>query len=136
MTAGLLLILLAPATLWAQGELTLEGVAALAGLTERVARLEALFEGPGAVEVDETTCSIGRPGDLQDETVMRYKEQFDEWVEMDEVWFVDMRQSIESGHTIVVYADDHPAYADWFVAETWDGCTFVGASDWYWREAE
>ena len=86
--------LVAPATLWAQEELTLEGLAAqLTALSARVERVEALWEGPGAVEVDATTCSIGMPDSLQDETALLHKEKFDEWVDMNSVWPIDIRHS-------------------------------------------
>lgn len=128
---AVILAVLIPAAVWAQEEVTLEKLADIvAGLTERVERMETLWDGPGAVQVDETTCSIGRPQDLQDETALRYKEQFDEWVDMDSVWLIDVRHSMESGHTILVFADSIWS-PDYSVAETWDGCTFVGSSDWW-----
>ncbi len=126
-----------PNLLLAQDDLTLESLAEqLAALTARVERVEALFVGPGARDVDETTCQIGKRRLVQDETVIRYKEQFDEWIDPSDVWWSEIRYSRESGRITIIYADDIPGgypSDEKYVSEEWDGCEFIGSSDW-WEE--
>lgn len=105
----------------------------LAGLAARVERIESVWEGPGAIEVDGG-CVIGMPDQLQDETVMKYKDQFDEWLDTNSIWPIEIRHDSDSGHTVIVYADDIGMFADYFVAESWDGCEFAGSTDWYEEE--
>ena len=117
---------------WAQEEgVTLDKLAEeIAGLARRVERIESIWAGPGAIEV-VGGCVIGMPDHLQDETVMKYKEQFDEWLDTNSVWPIEIRHESGSGYTVIVYADDIGMFADYFVAETWEGCEFVGSTDWY-----
>ena len=136
---GIVIVVLSlslPNLLLAQSELTLESLAEqLVALTARIERIETLWDGPGAADVDGTTCQIGRRNHVQDETVVRYKEQFDVWLDPKEIWFSEIRYSRGNGRTIIVYADDVPSgyYDEKYVSEEWDGCEFMGSSDW-WEE--
>lgn len=124
---------------WAQeDDVSVEGLAdglstlteTVTGLVSRVERIESLWSGPGAIDV-EGGCVIGMPDHLQDETVLKYKEQFDEWLDTDSVWPVEIKHEPDTGHTVIVYADDIGMFADYLVAESWSGCDFVGSTDWY-----
>ncbi len=121
---------LTPSALWASDEISLEELAeTVADLVTRVERIEAIWAGPGAIEVDGG-CLIGMQDGLQDETVLKYKEQFDEWVDTDDIWPVQIKQEAETGYTVIVYADGIGMFSAYLVDEVWDGCDFVGSSEW------
>lgn len=114
--------------------LTLEVLAeSIASLTARVEALESIFEGPGAKAITDGVCVIGLGDGIQDETVFKYKEAYGEWPDFGQ---------IDIGHIIVDSNSDEITvvheYAVWFtrryVDEIWNGCEFVGSSDW--REGE
>lgn len=125
--------------LLAQGDLTLESLAetvstlteTVTGLSARVETIEALFAGPGAIELDEALCEIGAVASLQDATVLKYKEKWDKWPDMDEIFVISVLYSSESNHVFIVYESGY--FEERFVTEKWDGCEFVGSSDW-WEE--
>ena len=125
-----LLALLVPSALWAQEELTLELLAGrLDDLVTRVEALEKLWAGPGAIELANGDCLIGSQDQIQDETVLGYKEKFDKWLSTDFVSLHQIVYSPESGHTFVTYADS--PFASKLVVEEWSGCEYIGSSDWY-----
>lgn len=135
-----LLAALIPSVLLAQDEITLESLAesftdlaeTVESLVTRVNDLEAIYDGPGAEETGDGGCaiayaSIGDDPLIQDSTVLAYKEAFDEWLSTDEVSILGVKQLPDSGQTVVVYTH---LWTDRTVAETWEGCDFVGASEW------
>lgn len=127
-----------PALLLAQGELSLEGlstrlqvlVARMNALTERIEFIEAVWTGPGAVNLGNGTCIIGGQGvdSMQDITVLKYKETYGEWPGDFDVSFHSVRYDANTGHTLVVYSKG--MFNDAGATEVWDGCTFVESSDW------
>lgn len=130
--AIMIVLLVVPAVVLAQeAEMTMEDLAGrIADLTERLERVELLFHGPGAIEVDGG-CVIGMPDHLQDETVLKYKEKFDEWLDTNSIWPVEIRNDTKTGNTTIVYTDDIGMFADYQVEESWSGCEFLGSTDWY-----
>lgn len=141
--------LLVPGALLAQDELTLEGLAkqvtalvervdavgeSVTAMTERVEMIESMWEGPGALIIDEERCRTGgnpRTHGLQDETVLRYKDTYDEWPEMVDIRVAEIVWMADHKRTGIVYVD----YAkNRYFMEIWEGCHFVGSSDWWIRE--
>ena len=128
---------------WAQEEgVTLERLAEMVEAMEaRVGALEGIFAEVGPVEAYENGCLIGidryaaNELDLQtlrDETVLKYKEQYGKWLQLDDVRIQTILYNAETGRLgisyLAGYSDSGP-----FVVEEWDGCEFVGSSDW-WEE--
>ena len=149
-TVAVALFALLPAVLLAQDELTLENLAeTVAGLTERidavevlitgpdslsdrVATIEALFTGPGSTAVPNSTeCITGERRSLQDESVIKHKEKYDEWADPEDAWIVEVRYDVESETVKIKY--ELGLFEDKFVVETWDGCEFLHSSEW-WEE--
>lgn len=132
------LTVLVPGVLLAQDELTLQGLAEViadvveevAHLAERVATIEAIWTGPGPIILEDGDCAIGLDNSLQDETVIKFKDTYDEWLDVDSMDIVQVLYLPETGHIAVVYEE---FWADKYVIENWDGCEFLGSSDW-WEE--
>jgi len=133
--AGLIAVLLAllvgVSMAYAQDEeLTLEGLAETgAGLVGRIEAIEGLFDGPGAIELEDNRCVLGVGEHLQDATVIKYKDTYDEWLIVEFLNIVAVQHSSESGNVSILYED----WDERFVIEEWSGCEFVGSSDW-WEE--
>ena len=133
------LTVLAPAVLWGQGEVTLDGLADdLSALTEtvtalvtRVERIESIWDGPGSTEIGDDVCLLSERGTMQDETVLKYKEKYDKWLDLKFSMMQQVRYSADTGHILIVYADG--PFASKLVIEEWNGCEFVESSDW-WEE--
>lgn len=131
------LAILAPTLLLAQDDITLQSLSdridalttTVTDLTTRLEAAESVWEGPGAIENSDGSCQIGMDEHVQDQTVMKYKEQYDEWLDTNDIWFRHIVYDPESGHILVTYADDI-----WDgsreVTEEWNGCEFIGSSDW------
>lgn len=134
------LTLLVPGVLLAQDEITLEGLAEqvtevveqVTDLAERIELIESLWKGPGSTDLGDDLCLISLRDTLQDETVMKYKAQYDEWLDPQSTWFVGVTYAKDTGHILITYADDLWGDAN-KVIEEWNGCEFVGSSDW-WEE--
>jgi len=143
------LAVLAPTALLASDEVTLEDLAALFlslsgrtdALEDRLGALEGLFTEDGAVESYENGCLIGiekytadaldvQP--LRDETVLKYKEQYGDWLDLSEVQIISILYNTDTKAIGIMYrkgwADSGP-----FVTEEWSECEFVQSSDW-WEE--
>ena len=122
----------------AQDELTLEDLAeglnaalqSIGLLAERVTTIEKRFEGPGAIVLEENRCVLGLDDHLQDSTVIKFKDQYDEWLDVDDVSVVAVQYSLELDHVSIIYEE---WYSDRFVIEEWSKCEFIGSSDW-WEE--
>ena len=134
------LALLMPGVLLAQDEITLEGLAEQVGkvvehvadLAERVAALEQMWTGPGAMEIaDGVACVIGENTELQDETVLRYKEQFGDWPDLEEVVMWAVVYNKETGYTVINFTSNRWGLDEKRVAERWDGCEFVESPEWW-----
>ena len=101
-------------------------------MSDRLADLEAIWDGPGPVYLDNGHCILAIPGPgglrltLQHETVVRYMAQFDALPAAYGVHSVQVDP--ESGEILIFYEtrDERPLY----VIERWYGCEFRGSSDW------
>lgn len=127
------LALLVPSVLLAQDALTLEGLAKqVTDLAERIAIIEEIWMGPGPIVLEDGDCTIGLNKSLQDETVIKFKDTYDEWLTVDGVRISQIMYLPESGNIAVVYEEywDRPST---YVIESWNGCEFLGSSDW-WEE--
>ncbi len=132
------LALLVPGALLAQDELTLESLAEqvaeivgqVADLAERVATIEDIWTGPGPIVLEDGDCVIGFNESLQDETVIKFKDTYDEWLDVDDVNIVQVMYLPKSGNIAVVHEE---FWDDRYVIESWNGCEFIGSSDW-WEE--
>ena len=130
--------IITPTILFAQDELTLESLSTrIAALTEalndhatRLQRIEELWSGPGALEMFDNGCTISSAGDLQNETVLKYKEKWDEWVVVERVEVAGVLYSTENDRVGILYQVGYPRR---WVTETWSGCEFIESSDW-WEE--
>jgi len=125
--------------LLAQDELTLEGLAgkvtAFVGrvdaVGERVEAVQSMWEGPGATLLDDGRCRIGgRPHshERQDETVLKHKVTYDMWPNIGNFSVVEIIWMADLELTGIVYED---YYRDRYVIEIWEGCEFIGSSDWW-----
>ncbi len=130
--AGLVVLWVSiPGLLLAQDENGLAGLAAqVRDLAERVAFLEAIWSGPGALDLGNGLCEIAFHGTAQDSTVLKYKETFDDWPDMDYLQIAGVAYVQETGEVLIRY--EH-LYDDQFVVERWQACEFLESSDW-WEE--
>ena len=105
-------------------------------MSDRLADLEAIWDGPGPVYLDHGHCVLatfgagGPPLTLQHQTIVRYMAQFDALPAEYSVYSV--QGDPESGEILIFYVThgQRPLY----VIERWYGCEFRGSSDW--MEAE
>ena len=101
-------------------------------MSDRLADLEAIWDGPGPAYLDHGHCVLatfgagGPPLTLQHETIVRYMAQFDALPPEYGVYAV--QGDPESSETLIFYVthDEKPLY----VIERWYGCEFRGSSDW------
>ncbi len=101
-------------------------------MSDRLADLEAIWDGPGPAYLDNGHCILAIPGPgglrltLQHETIVRYMARFDALPAAYSVHSV--RVDPESGEILIFYEthDERPLY----VIERWRGCEFRGSSDW------
>lgn len=127
-----------PSILLAQDELTLESLSdrieavieALQNHDSRLQRIEEIWSGPGALEMFDNGCTISSAGNLQDETVLKYKEKWDEWVVVERVEVAGVLYSTDSDRVGILYQVGYPRR---WVTEAWSECEFIESSDW-WEE--
>ena len=139
----LVLALAAPQFILAQEEITLEDLAEqvqdfvtqvqdivtdLQDVVTRVETLEAVWEGPGAYLTKEGNCSIGVDRSLQDSSVLKYKEQFEEWPNFSYLNIKVVELVSETGEMAITY--DFAINRDHRVTEIWKGCDFVESVAW------
>ncbi|MCY3897454.1 MAG: hypothetical protein OXO50_01290 [Caldilineaceae bacterium] len=101
-------------------------------MSDRLADLEAIWDGPGPTYLDDGHCILAIPGPgglrltLQHETIVRYMARFDALPAAYGVHSVQVDP--ESGEILIFYEtrDERPLY----VIERWNGCEFRGSSDW------
>ena len=113
------------------GALELE-LLSVGDMSDRLADLEAIWDGPGPAYLDNGHCILAIPGPgglrltLQHETIVRYMARFDALPAAYNVHSVQVDP--ESGETLIFYEtrDEKPLY----VIERWHGCEFRGSSDW------
>jgi len=113
------------------GALELE-LLSVGDMSDRLADLEAIWDGPGPAYLDNGHCILAIPGlgglrlTLQHETIVRYMARFDALPAAYSVHSVQVDP--ESGETLIFYEtrDERPLY----VIERWHGCEFRGSSDW------
>ncbi|MCY4082801.1 MAG: hypothetical protein OXF54_21345 [Caldilineaceae bacterium] len=101
-------------------------------MSDRLADLESIWDGPGPAYLDNGHCILAIPGPgglrltLQHETIVRYMARFDALPAAYSVHSVQVDP--ESGEILIFYEthDERPLY----VIERWRGCEFRGSSDW------
>ena len=101
-------------------------------ISDRLADLEAIWDGPGPAYLDHGHCILATSGAggpllaLQHETIVRYMAQFDALPIEYSVHSV--QGDPESGEILIFYETrgERPLY----VIERWHGCEFRGSSDW------
>lgn len=101
-------------------------------MTDRLAALEAVWDGPGPDYLDHGHCILAASGadglrlTPQHQTIVRYMARFDSLPAAYSVHSVQVDP--ESGEMLVFYEtrDERPLY----VIERWHGCKFRGSSDW------
>ena len=101
-------------------------------ISDRLADLEAIWDGPGPAYLDHGHCILATSGAggpllaLQHETIVRYMAQFDALPTDYSVHSV--QGDPESGEILIFYETrgERPLY----VIERWHGCEFRGSSDW------
>lgn len=125
-----LVILTMPFAIWAQDEgITLEDLATQPqDFRARLEYIEALWEGPGPVSLQDGICGLGSAGGIQDATVLKYKDTFDAWLNLDRINLVSVTHDPERGTTGITYEE---WIEDCFFTEVWEGCTYVETTDWW-----
>jgi len=107
-------------------------VVSFGDMSDRLADLEAIWEGPGPAYLDHGHCVLatagagGPPLTLQHETIVRYMAQFDALPP--EYGVYSVQGDPESSEILIFYVTrgERPLY----VIERWYGCEFRGSSDW------
>lgn len=123
---AVVLVVFSVSQVFAQTELTLEGIAEqLTSLVQRVEALESIWDGPGSISLDDGGCLIAT-GDLQRETAIKFYDTFEEFPEYVSIYRVAIQP--EEGKVMVLYTEGFGD--DRWVYEMWEGCEFVGSSDW------
>ena len=101
-------------------------------MSDRLADLEAVWDGPGPVYLDHGHCVLATSGaggpllTLQHETVVRYMAQFDGLPPEYSVYSVQGDPETREILIFYVTRGEKPLY----VIERWYGCEFRGSSDW------
>ncbi len=101
-------------------------------MSDRLADLEAVWDGPGPVYGENGHCILATSGaggpllTLQHQTIVRYMAQFDSLPA--EYSLYSVQGDPESSEILIFYKtlDEKPLY----VIERWHGCEFRGSSDW------
>lgn len=120
-----ILIFLSVSQVFAQSELTLEGLAEqVTSLVQRIEALESLWDGPGSLSLDDGGCVVAT-GELQRETAIKYYDQFEEFPDRIEIKTVAIQP--EENKIAILYTDLWESEWAW---EYWTDCEFVGSSDW------
>ncbi len=101
-------------------------------MSDRLADLEAVWDGPGPVYLDHGHCVLATSGaggpllTLQHETIVRYMAQFDGLPPEYSVYSVQGDPETREILIFYVTRGEKPLY----VIERWYGCEFRGSSDW------
>ena len=122
----------------AQGELSLEGLSKqlqaltdkVTDLTERVDSIEDLWINSEPTILLDGSCVVGSERSMQDATVLSFKETFDEWPNLDNFQVVGVNYNSETGVIGVQYEE---WVTDQTTIEFWQGCEFMGNTDWWER---
>lgn len=101
-------------------------------LFERVAALEAVWEGPGPVYGQDGQCILATSGaggpsiTLQHETILKYMTRYDSLPPKSSLFIV--QGDPETGETHLFYRTHGKTTL--YVIESWQGCEFRGSSEW------
>jgi hypothetical protein len=127
LTLAAILLVLSASHLYAQGEITLEGLAEqLAALTGRVGTLELRTAAP--VTEDGRCILLQRDFDIQPETATKFLDAFGVFPKdsyLGTIYFDSM-----SGQVGFIYRESSDYSNLKYVTEFWKGCEFAGSSDW------
>ncbi len=131
----ILLLALVPAVLLAQDDITLESLAEtltaltgrVDGLQERIEFIESMWIGPGAIELEDGSCRVAGDGNMQNETLLKYKDTYGEWGPAEQMRVASIDLGTE-GRMVITYA-----YSLTYerIEEVWNGCEFVSSGSWY-----
>ena len=97
-------------------------------LTERMDSIEALWINSEPVVLLDGSCILGTQGGLQDSTVLKYKEEFDAWPDVDEISVKGVNYNPETDIIGIQYGS---VWEDHMVIEFWQGCEFLESTDWW-----
>ena len=135
-----LLALLSPAALLAQEELTLEALRdALVSfselyeeryinLTQRVEILEARLPKLDAPINDQGWCVLGGEGRLHASSLEKYRDKWGEWPDAEDIFIAHLLFNPDENRIGIIYSD---LYEDRYIHEFWEGCKFIGSSEWF-----
>lgn len=127
----------------AQGELSLEGLAeqlqaltdkvtALTertdSITERMDSIEALWVNSEPAILLDDSCVIGAGGEMQDSSVLSYKETFDEWPDTGSFTVQGVNYNPETGLIGIQYGG---IFSNNAIVEFWQGCEYIDSTDWW-----
>ena len=133
----IVLAVLAPAAVAAQGELTLQGLAEMVeALTTRVDAVEALFSDPWSPDViqkDDGICqsplhqsdSFILRGKIRQETADSYRAEYGVSINPEDVYLRGISFGVENSNVYLWYEKSGR-----FVVETWAHCEFLSHSEW------
>ena len=118
-----------PGLLMAQEELSLDVLAEqVQTLTERMDALESLWieSEPSVRSTGE--CIVGSEGGMHDSTVMKYRNEFEEWPDVDYIKIKGVSYNPDTGDIAIQYEE---SIGDDFIIELWRDCEFLESTDWW-----
>ena len=92
--------------------------------------IEALWINSEPTILLDGSCVVGSERSMQDATVLSFKETFDEWPNLDNFQVVGVNYNPETGVIGVQYEE---WVSDQTTVEFWQGCEFMGNTDWWER---
>ena len=125
-----MLVTFSVSQVFAQSELTLEGLAEqVTSLVQRVEALESFWESKGSRPLDDGACVIAE-GELQRETAFKFYDQYEKFPENVTIKYVVVVP--KENMVTVTYTEgwDEGRYS----RERWIDCEFLESLDWVERE--
>ncbi len=126
-----LLVVVPVAQVMAQGDITLEDLAdQLAALVERMEAIESQLDFTPPVDQDGN-CRLALRNRVHPQSMVAYLETYPDNRSPEYIYIIEVQEG-EDG-TLITFHTYERGQKDKNVIETWDGCEFVGHSDW-WEE--
>lgn len=117
-----------PSLLLAQDEISLAGLAErLQALTDRMDALEALWIDSEPSVTATGACIVGSDGGMHNSTVMKYRDVFEEWPDVDYIGIAGVSYNPETGEIAIQYEE---TIKDDYIIEFWRDCEFLESTDW------